>query len=173
MKKIMMAVAIVCAACIANAASVTWTAYQYQGGEIYDLGYCNDLAAGSSIVLCLLNAEGGVAKELQTAIDGGSGDYSNTYSFEYSSGVLKNGDVLKVLVKDSKGNYANLVAASNPDDVDPTTFNTLTVSGLADDTWTNDEFVFATGNYSAVPEPTSGLLMLVGLAGLAIRRRRA
>ena len=28
-------------------------------------------------------------------------------------------------------------------------------------------------NYTAVPEPTSGLLMLVGLAGLALRRRRA
>ncbi|MBP3672800.1 MAG: PEP-CTERM sorting domain-containing protein [Oscillospiraceae bacterium] len=29
------------------------------------------------------------------------------------------------------------------------------------------------GNWVAVPEPTSGLLMLVGLAGLALRRRRA
>lgn len=29
------------------------------------------------------------------------------------------------------------------------------------------------GWYTAVPEPTSGLLMLVGLAGLALRRRRA
>jgi hypothetical protein len=29
------------------------------------------------------------------------------------------------------------------------------------------------GTIAAVPEPTSGLLMLVGLAGLALRRRRA
>ena len=28
-------------------------------------------------------------------------------------------------------------------------------------------------NWTAIPEPTSGLLMLVGLAGLALRRRRA
>lgn len=28
-------------------------------------------------------------------------------------------------------------------------------------------------HYTAVPEPTSGLLMLVGLAGLALRRRRS
>ena len=31
----------------------------------------------------------------------------------------------------------------------------------------------ATWNATAAPEPTSGLLMLVGLAGLALRRRRA
>ena len=30
-----------------------------------------------------------------------------------------------------------------------------------------------TWNYTAAPEPTSGLLMLVGFAGLALRRRRA
>ena len=29
------------------------------------------------------------------------------------------------------------------------------------------------GNWQSVPEPTSGLLMLLGMAGLALRRRRA
>ena len=31
----------------------------------------------------------------------------------------------------------------------------------------------SSGGWTAVPEPTSGLLMLVGLAGLALRRKRA
>ena len=30
-----------------------------------------------------------------------------------------------------------------------------------------------TGSWSAVPEPTSGLLMLLGMAGLALKRKRA
>ena len=33
--------------------------------------------------------------------------------------------------------------------------------------------ITSTGTIGSVPEPTSGLLMLVGLAGLALRRRRA
>ena len=32
---------------------------------------------------------------------------------------------------------------------------------------------FANSSWQAVPEPTSGLLMLIGLAGLALRRRRS
>ena len=52
------------------------------------------------------------------------------------------------------------------------------VNGLADNLWTgtgNQPFNFATkGNFTAdVPEPTSSLLMLLGVAGLALRRRRA
>ena len=35
------------------------------------------------------------------------------------------------------------------------------------------ETAYASAGWYAVPEPTSGLLMLVGLAGLALRRRRA
>ena len=33
--------------------------------------------------------------------------------------------------------------------------------------------ITSTGTIGAVPEPTSGLLMLIGIAGLALRRRRA
>ena len=42
-------------------------------------------------------------------------------------------------------------------------------------TWNNttSQWNFATANYQVAPEPTSGLLMLLGMAGLALRRRRA
>ena len=35
--------------------------------------------------------------------------------------------------------------------------------------WTSSQF----GTYNVAPEPTSGLLMLLGMAGLALRRKRA
>ena len=56
---------------------------------------------------------------------------------------------------------------------------TYTVTQYSGDNWAGDVFQFATGNYRGdkasypIPEPTSGLLMLVGLGALALRRRHA
>ena len=51
------------------------------------------------------------------------------------------------------------------------TFTSATGAKAA--SFTNIGTTYTWNSMAAVPEPTSGLLMLVGLAGLALRRRRA
>ena len=75
------------------------------------------------------------------------------------------------MFKDSEGNLSQLVYAS---DMTTTVDDVYEVSGLTSDTWSGAGFTYATGgNFTAVPEPTSGLLLLLGMAGLALKRKRA
>ena len=53
-----------------------------------------------------------------------------------------------------------------------------TQNKLYNEGWADETASLTTGGYSVavgevVPEPTSGLLLLIGMAGLALRRRRA
>ncbi len=56
---------------------------------------------------------------------------------------------------------------------DSVTQNTYDLSGSDPATTAVFTATQMNGEWAAIPEPTSGLLMLVGLAGLALRRRRA
>ena len=124
------------------------------------------------VCLCLMDGDS-VSKVVDVGINDGSGAVGNTFGFKYADNVIKNNDVLKVMFRDAKGNFSDLVAAANDTGNDPTAFNTFTVTGLSDDSWDGGEFVYATGNFTqAVPEPTSGLLLLLGMAGLALRRKQ-
>ena len=104
------------------------------------------------------------------------GRLSAVYGFTYddetpANNPIKTGDILGVMFQDSTGKLSQLVYAS---DMTTTVDDVYVVSGLTSDTWSGDTFTYATaGNFTAVPEPTSGLLMLLGIAGLALRRRRA
>jgi hypothetical protein len=180
MKKIMITAAIVCAAVFAQAATVSWGSGTYK--LVDEAGETLTSVTGGSIVLAVIGDTEGFAKGewagtvksvLDTATIGTgkkAGKIAQTYEFTYTGtgDAIKNGDVLAMIFMDDKGNYSQL-ALHGTEDLETTTF---TIAGLDANDFAASP-TLASGNFMAVPEPTSGLLMLVGLAGLALRRRRA
>jgi len=161
MKKLIMAVAIVCAAVCAQAATTEWkiTAALMKGadGQSYGSGTLSLYAwggdlAGETLVTTFTAVNGSVSgkeftSELFTA--------GTAYNFKY---VLTDDYDSKdwTLVSETKSGTALGTGAQN-------------LNWGNQSAYTNPSY----GHWSAVPEPTSGLLMLIGLAGLALRRRRA
>jgi hypothetical protein len=179
MKKIIMAAAIICAAVYAQAASCNWMAsafgtYDNVASQDYMFNWAIvDLGTSAEIDISKISYDGETVKlgdKALTTIQSGEAD---------GWGMLGQGDSY------TAGNYYTMVIWDQQNEnfgvgavvqgaLDPTPGAT----GLTDMVFDNATGINIDndGTYSgivAVPEPTSGLLMLVGLAGLALRRRRA
>lgn len=178
MTKLIIAAAIVCTAALSQAAALNWKAsgdYITKDGAIQTAATAD---AGTFVLVYLGNGaadwDGAIVVNEGTVGygSGKSGAYAKangTYNWDYTSGAVSNGDIFGVMFKDGEGTLSKLQTA---DGVDIET--TYTVSGLEIDTW-GGAFTFASGNYTVgtgVPEPTSGLLLLVGGALLALRRKQ-
>lgn len=200
MKKLMMLAAVACAAIGAEAASVTWGSINSTtGGKTFlvdktgaQIGKSDFASLGVNFVLVALSGDaltayqngtysaaydasavlstGAISSSTKAAM---KGSFSTDLKFTYGeTNPIKDGDYLAVVITDGK-TMMNITYADGTKVTD-----SYLVNGLADNLWTgtgNQPFNFATkGNFTAdVPEPTSSLLMLLGVAGLALRRRRA
>ena len=170
MKKLMIAAAIVCAAVISQASSFDWT--YYTGSEDDGLTvYVIPTAAGTTFA----NAEALIAASIgsDVVVEDFDPDYyasgsasSDTYitggkgtgvANAYFAIVNEAGDQFKMTEAVDYGEYV----------YDPSAQES---SPGAAEVFSSDF-----GSYQAfdVPEPTSGLLLLLGVAGLALKRKRA
>lgn len=182
MKKIMIALATIAMAAVSQAAIVNWSVNQVKMGDNIQLGATCQLwlvgVNGADDVMIdtrTTTTAGGASTKGRLTAGAGSAQDAYKYNQEIAGGAVWNaeGTITREVY---------MVVLSNTPEGYSYTTDAIAISGLSDTaagtaafgTLSTATAVSGTGAWVAsVPEPTSGLLMLVGLAGLALRRRRA
>ena len=175
MKKLMILASVVAMSCAASAASYAWgfSSVEIEGpSDTYNV---NGFLDGGYAILYLGGVEFARASQDGANFNFGSFDFSasddtgkiqtlgrgnisSTFLGQAYRLVLRTDDDKYEIVYNGVSSYATVAGAVSEDAFNYETFITPTT--------------YTAGSWSAVPEPTSGLLMLLGMAGLALRRRR-
>ena len=175
MKKLMFAMAVACAAVVANAATVNWSGL--------NAALSPDVSTPASYSIYLVDKNIGVETALATIMAGetdgiyGQIPAANIYAvgttaFRWSNsaqaitGTWDTGDTINaysIILDSTVAKNAKNYLATDPKSAQFSSAGSATLGygSQAGKTWT------------AVPEPTSGLLLLLGVAGLALKRKRA
>ena len=165
MKKIMIAFAIAAVAAISHAAAFNWTVNagtQYADYKVYLTSSAGTFANIDAITEALVGASGNtgtlVAGSRSATVSGGVKGIASEGSVDYYYVFVKDNDYW-VSGKQS------IVAVAETATPNKNTFSATNANALLSGS--------ATGSFSSAPEPTSGLLLLFGMAGLALKRKVA
>ena len=181
MKKLMIAAAIVCAAALSQAATVGWgvSGIKADGGADPTAGwkvlaFYTEVGAGSDAIVSAINNK--------TAGSLAFDEQGITVSMH--KGKWGPGDKAVDAITDTSKNKDFYFVIFNSDDVATATKYAM-VSAPNKEYSSVDGKYAPTGDFSTLPtwndigspeptpEPTSGLLLLIGVAGLALRRKQA
>ena len=179
MKKLLTLVSAIAATIAVNAASCNWSTT----GSIYSPTDSTATLAGFTAYLFDTTTISQSA--LVTALrDGGSiTDYSamSTYTTDSTAKVATtaftqdSGKTIEAFFAIVDGDYVYISNSKSAvtADVGDAKFSFASQSTISKNVFDSSTAYSSAGWYQTVPEPTSGLLMLLGMAGLALRRRRA
>lgn len=178
MKKIIMGIAFAVACCNAFAINVKWGLGTAEVLDADKVGY------GATMYLCLSST---AATPDWTALQGQESFTEDTLaavgfdkivdSFTYADGKVSQTKGLNLSSGYGSGSKSLYVVAIADDGqylaYSPTA-QTVTISNMTTTfTKTQPGSAFSYVAAESIPEPTSGILLLLGMAGLALRRRRA
>ena len=161
MKKLLVLAAVIVAGIAANAASFKWSA-----ANIYASNGTDKFSGAADLYAYLATADASTAIKVDTAsVVAGVVKDGSTNGRTFSSDSIASGSAYNFyfVIEEGGKDFTSDVKGATGSDVGATSI----VFGNQASATQN------ASNWAAVPEPTSGLLMLLGMAGLALRRRRA
>ena len=166
MKKLIIAFVAIAVATISEAASVTWSATAVKDITGAAIGAKAESAGWSAV--CTIFASDG------TTVVGSSTDKSAAMSkFDGTVDGTATGTsyFAQLVITDDKGNTITSEKAAFTTD-SAAEFGPLNFTTGGNFATESAKINYASG-WTAAPEPTSGLLLLLGVAGLALKRKRA
>jgi len=196
MKKLMMALGVVALAATVQAATFRW----YNGSPISPAGDSTAQVTSGTVYLFSGSGQSDLLTAYVAAIGGGTSaaDYLTGASGFVGTGTLTSGSFSATTVPSASVSSGRVVWSETTTDATRDYFQVfvdgdnvyisdtfaVTVKGTGNSniSFQNNESRtalkqaadgYAGGGWYAVPEPTSGLLLLLGMAGLALKRKRA
>lgn len=182
MKKLMIILGAVALAAGVQAATVNWSTGKFQTANTDGSGFSGSTLSAATDGAYLATIYFFTDSDCKTAVAGVTGTtddtstktgkaFTGTTSDSFTSGSTYY-TYMSILDNSTKAELKSAVVSFTVDPLQAPDLNFWSGTGF-NESFSGTSGAFPSGGWTAAPEPTSGLLLLLGVAGLALKRKRA